>query len=106
MYKVNWDATVDKKNGRIGLGIVVRDYEGVVLAERSTTNNFLVEPVMAEALAAFHAIELCQEMDFSDIILEGDALQIVNTMKTTGTNWSNFGHIVNGIKSELSQLRS
>jgi hypothetical protein len=40
MYKVNWDATVDKKNGRIGLGIVVRDYEGVVLAEQSTTKNF------------------------------------------------------------------
>jgi hypothetical protein len=32
MYKVNWDAAVDKKNGHIGLGIVVRDYEGVVLA--------------------------------------------------------------------------
>jgi hypothetical protein len=53
MYKVNWDAAVDKKNGHIGLGIVVRDYEGVVLAARSTTKNFLVEPVVAEVLAAF-----------------------------------------------------
>jgi hypothetical protein len=32
MYKVNYDAAADKKNECIGLSIVVRDYEGVVLA--------------------------------------------------------------------------
>jgi len=40
---------VDKKHEQIGMGIVVRDYEGVVLVARSTTRNFLVEPVVAEA---------------------------------------------------------
>jgi hypothetical protein len=37
-------------------------------------------------------------MGLSNIILEGDTLQIVNAVKTTGTNWSNFGHIVDEIK--------
>jgi hypothetical protein len=32
MYKVNYDAAADKKNGCIRLGIIVRDYEKVVLA--------------------------------------------------------------------------
>jgi hypothetical protein len=32
MYKVNYDAAADKKNKYIGLSIVVRHYEGVVLA--------------------------------------------------------------------------
>jgi hypothetical protein len=45
-------------------------------------------------------------MGFSDIILEWDALQIVNAVKTTINNWSNFGNIVDGIKARLSQLRS
>jgi ribonuclease HI len=106
MYKVNWDAAVDKKNGHIGLGIVVRDYEGVVLAAWSTTKNFLANHFVAEALLAFHAVELCRERGFFDILLKGDALQIVNAVKTTRRNWSNFGHIVDGIKTELSQLRS
>jgi hypothetical protein len=37
---------VNRKNGCIELGIIIRDYEGVVLAVRracSTTRNFLVE---------------------------------------------------------------
>jgi ribonuclease HI len=77
---------MDIKNLRIDFGGVVRDYEGVVLAARSTTKNFLVDHVVAEAFAAFHAIDLCREIGFSDIILEGDALHIVNAIKTTGNN--------------------
>jgi len=72
---------------------------------RSTTNNFLVTPEANEALAAFHAVETCKEMGFHNIILEGDALQIVNTIKVTCNNLSSFGHIVDGIKLELRQLR-
>jgi hypothetical protein len=66
----------------------------------------MVTHVVAEALAAFHAKELCKEMGFIDIVLKGDALQIVNAVKVTGNNWSMFGHIVDGIKAELSKLRS
>jgi hypothetical protein len=29
--KVNWDGTVDKDNGRISIGVIVRDHEGEVL---------------------------------------------------------------------------
>jgi hypothetical protein len=74
MYKVNYDAAADKKNECIGLSIVVRDYEGVVLAAWNTTKNFLVEPVVVKALTVFHVAELCREMGFPNIILEGDVL--------------------------------
>jgi hypothetical protein len=73
---------------------------------RSTTNNFLLTPEAAEALAAFHAVETCKEMSFHDIILDGDSLQIVNAIKATCNNLSSFGHIVDGIKLELRPLRS
>jgi hypothetical protein len=81
LYKVNWDVAVDNNNGRIGVGIVVQDFEGVVVAARSATKIFMVAPVVVEALAAFNAMELCNEMGFVDIILEGEALQIVNAVK-------------------------
>jgi hypothetical protein len=77
---------VDEKNWCIGIGIVVSDYEGVVLAAPNTTKNFMVVLVVAEALVAFHVVELCSEMGFVDIILEGDALQIVNVVKKIGNN--------------------
>lgn len=30
--KLNWDAAVDSQNGKIGMGIIVRDHEGGVVA--------------------------------------------------------------------------
>jgi hypothetical protein len=73
---------------------------------RSTTRFFLVELVVAEALAALHTVEFSREMGFSDIIMEGDTLQIVKTVKDLDPNGSTYGHIVEGIKMGLNQLRS
>jgi hypothetical protein len=33
--KVNWNATVDKDNRKMGIGMIIRDYEGKVLATLS-----------------------------------------------------------------------
>jgi hypothetical protein len=38
--------------------------------------------------------------------LEDDVLQIVNAIKVELKNWSNFGHVVDGIKEGLNQLKS
>jgi hypothetical protein len=106
IYKINWDAAVDKDHGRIGFGIIVRDHEGLVLAARSFTRALMVEPVVAEALAGFYAVEFSRDMSFFDIFLEGDALQIVSAVKTNNQRWSKFGHIIDGIRSGLHHLRS
>lgn len=70
------------------------------------TNKFLVEPTVAEALATLHAVEFSCELGFYDIIVEGDALQIVNAVKVGITNWSKFRHIVEDIKERMHLLRS
>jgi hypothetical protein len=97
---------VDKNYGRIEFAIVVRDYERFVLAARSTTRNVAADPVVAEALASLHAVKLCREMGFNNSILEGDALQIVMTIKVESNNLSKFRHIVHGIKESLHHLKS
>jgi len=53
-YKVNWNATMDTDNGRVGIGIVVQDFEGYLIAARSLTKMANLEPVTAETLAAHH----------------------------------------------------
>jgi hypothetical protein len=51
----------------------------------------------AGALTAYHAVEFCNEMGFTDVILEDDVLQIVNAVATIAANLD--VHIVDGIKS-------
>lgn len=73
-YKLNWDAAVDKFNGHLRIGIVVRDHEKYVHAVRSMTILGHLEPVAAKALAAFNASLFCKELGLYNIILEGDTL--------------------------------
>lgn len=46
------------------IGIVVRDYKEVVLTRRTTSKNFLLVPIVVEALVAFYAIELVERWVF------------------------------------------
>jgi hypothetical protein len=74
LYKINWDAAIDMKNRRMGVGIIARDYQGLVVAACSLTLHDHTDSLVAEAWAALHAIVLAKESGLLDIILEGDAL--------------------------------
>lgn len=55
-----------------------------------STLSLFVDPIVAEALVA--------------VILEGNALQIVNAVIAVGKSWCEFGHIIDGIKDRLSRI--
>jgi ribonuclease HI len=104
--KANWDAAVKAQEGQVGVGIIVRDCEGCVLAARSTTFFLTIDPTIAEAWAALQAILFCKELGFFDICFEGDSLQVVKECSTDLANMSRYGHILDGIKSGLQSFRS
>ena len=59
-YKINFDGAIFENSGRIGLGVLVRDVEGMVIAALS--QNKLPSSIdSVEALAARRAIILAQE---------------------------------------------
>jgi hypothetical protein len=57
--KINWDAGVDIKNGRVGLGVVIRDHQGRMWASQSRTVRGFLDPKTGELLAALMAVHLC-----------------------------------------------
>lgn len=61
---------MDKKKGRIGLGMIARDIAGKVVAAQSTMQDCTGEPAMAEALATLHAMLFCQELDLHILFLK------------------------------------
>lgn len=79
--KVNCDAALDVRNGRFGVGVLVRDHEGRVKAARSVTKSGFLEPTAAEALALFEGVRLCKDLGILNLIVEGDAQVVVNPIQ-------------------------
>jgi hypothetical protein len=86
MYKINWDVTINFKNKRIGVGIVVWDCESQVIAAKCHSICVGQEPVIVEAQAALRAVEFSCDLELQSIILEGDSMQVVNVVKTNDSN--------------------
>ncbi|KAG6627185.1 hypothetical protein CIPAW_15G109000 [Carya illinoinensis] len=65
--KINWDAGLDKASCKVGVGAVVRNWEGKVLAT---------------AYAAHQAALFVKSMGWRGVIMEGDSLQVVNCLNS------------------------
>jgi hypothetical protein len=96
--KVNWDAAVDGRGGRIWIGAVVRDHSKKVLAMLSETIASIKDPTTAEALAARRGTELYTSLGIRRFILEGDALQIVQAIQSSRGRWYSYGLIIEDIQ--------
>ncbi|XP_062170937.1 uncharacterized protein LOC133876697 [Alnus glutinosa] len=93
--------------GCIGIGIIARDCYDCFLGACSFSQQLVVDPKGAEAIAALNALLFSKEaVGFFDIILEGDALQIVKKVNSNSSSMHSSGHFIEGIKEELGTFRS
>lgn len=81
MVKTTWNAAFDLKSKGMGVGLIVQDVAGSVLAAMYTSVAFVVDPTVAEAMALWKAISYCLELDFSRLHLEGNALEVVHALQ-------------------------
>jgi len=54
----------------------------------------LMDPMVAEALGAWIAVNFGCELGFTQVHLEGDSLNVVNALKKTGPCCTSFGHLI------------
>jgi ribonuclease HI len=106
VIKVNWDAAVNKKDGCVGFGIVARDCDGMFLGAKCIYCPITADHVVAEALAATHAVLFSKEVGFVDVLFEGDALQVVREIQSDPPHASRIGHFVESIQHEMVGFRS
>jgi ribonuclease HI len=101
ILKANWDAAINGKGGKMGMGVVIRNNNGKFCAAKSSFINGCFDPTVAEALAATHAINFCKELGIQRLQLEGDAKNVVNAIISREENWSRMGHIIDDAKKLL-----
>jgi hypothetical protein len=61
-----------------------------VLASMCFFKQFIVDCVVAEAYAAWNAVEFSKDLGMLKIILKGDALEIVNALRMEEQSWSRY----------------
>ncbi|KAK3194636.1 hypothetical protein Dsin_025946 [Dipteronia sinensis] len=100
-YKINCKAVIDVRGGWIGLGIVIRDVSGLVMASCSLRIAAGVDVWAANSLAILKSIQFDSECGMFPFIIEFDAKRVVNWNNNSSHMNSNYGTILGDI-DELS----
>ncbi|XVF24499.1 hypothetical protein REPUB_Repub13aG0133400 [Reevesia pubescens] len=102
--KINFDGATNQQEKSGGCGAVIRDHKGQVLGACAQFNEGIYDPLVTEAYAAVKALIFAAEIGCRNIILEGDALQIINRLNNTDEDTSYIGHLILEGKTRLGQL--
>ena len=100
---MNIDA-YDSVDNKWGVGAIVRDSEGFVLAVATWNFEALPDATIAEALGFRLAIQFAYDMSFRNIIVEGDSLNVVKALKSHSDGNSYFGLVIDDCSRSLSCL--
>lgn len=56
-FKINFDGGVDRQGKECGLGMVVWDWHGRLIAARAVHEHHVTDPLLVEALAAREGLQ-------------------------------------------------
>ena len=94
MIKINFDGAVFKDEDRAGIGVVVRDSLGLVLASLSQNIPLPHSVVNLETQAACRALEFSLKLGFDKAILEGDSMIVMTALRDPSPSLASFGLLV------------
>ena len=78
----------------MGIGAIARDHDGGVLAMMSETMEYIHNPLTAKALAAKRVLKFSHLLGIRKIILEGNAKQITQALRSHDGGRCSYGLII------------
>ena len=96
--KANFDGALFKELDYAGLGVIIRNDLGLVMAASSQVIPLPASVEMVEVLAARNAICLARDLQFSRVIVEGDSEVVIKALNCPTVPSSSIGHIIRDIK--------
>ena len=94
IFKINIDGAVFAEENCSGMGVIVQDREGLVIAVMSEKIPQLLKPIEIEAMAAIRAFEFAREVGISEAILERDSLLVIKALATKDIGLAPFGLLI------------
>ena len=104
--KTNFDGAVFREEQEAGIGVVLRDNEGQVLAALSEKVRLPATVEVIEMLAARRAATFARELGFSRVCFEGDAELVVKCLQSGSVSNALIGHLVKDFMSIRGYFQS
>jgi hypothetical protein len=97
-YKANFDGAFFEESNEAGVGVIIRNHKGEVMASLCQRIPFPHSVEAMEAYAARSAVQLSSELGLKEVDIEEDSLTIVNGLRNPEPCYSLYGHLINNTK--------
>ncbi|XP_075662967.1 uncharacterized protein LOC142632455 [Castanea sativa] len=81
VVKINFDGATSPKKKKAGIGVVVRDVNGLVLASCAKIKHEPYKAVEIESLVAATTLSLTTDLGFQRVILERDSMEVIQALR-------------------------
>ncbi|XP_030927600.1 uncharacterized protein LOC115953911 [Quercus lobata] len=105
VYKLNFDATLYADLSTSGVGVIIRNDRGQVMVVLLSKGGVVLDSEEAESLACRKALEFAIDPSFSDLIVEGDNTNVMNSITSGRSDLTRLGNIYDDIHCLAGCLR-
>ena len=105
VFKLNFDAAIFSGLNSSGVGAMIRNEKGEVVAAILAKGPPVGDSEEAEILACRKVLEFAIDASFSELVNEGDNVNVMKSISSTGVNQSRLGHIIEDIQRLAHGLR-
>ena len=99
LIKVNTDASLSSKHPKVGLGVILRDHHGAILASSSIPMNVKPPVATLEAMAILRGLHLARLLGLAAIEVASDAAGVIHDINTVPHSFSELGLVLYEIKT-------
>ena len=93
VYKLNFDAAIFADMAASGIGAVIWNDKGEVMAALSSKGPTMTKSEEPEVLACRKALESAMEAGFPELVIEGDNINVMQSITSPRINLSRLGNI-------------
>ncbi|KAF5444601.1 hypothetical protein F2P56_033721 [Juglans regia] len=95
--KLNVDGAIFPDHHKAGIGIILRDEKGDVIAACSKLEGDVASPEFIEATALLRGLQFCAQWGVPKLVLETDCLILVNALQSQTNFLTDFAFLLNDI---------
>lgn len=100
------DGAVFSNSGSCGVGVVVRNVKGQLMGALSKRIHLPLGPLEVEAKACEEGILLANDLSLKEVIIKGDAQQVVKAFTDAGPPPSSISKVIEGANLWLQHFQS